>query len=478
MLVALQPSLIVVLHYTLTAAVMWRVLLRDNLLPTVRLAWVMVVALLPLVGPVAYLLFGEVRVRRAARRHARDVERRLRAVWANEATPDPVPAAYRPAFDMAQVTGRFPAVAGNHATLLAEDDAAMEDILAAIDAATDHVHVQFYIWLADRTGTRMAEAMMAAARRGVTARVIVDDVGSRPLLRSGLWPAMQAAGVRCTVALPVGNPLVEMLYQRVDLRNHRKIVVVDNALAWTGSRNCADQDFLPKSRFAPWVDLFLRIEGPVVRQFQEVFLHDWMIHTREDLGSLLTSASADLPDGFIGQVVASGPDQTTSGMSETFCALLYSARREVSISTPYFLPDPALHEAICAAALRGVTTRVILPERNDNPIIAAASEGLFLSLLRSGVRLHLFRPGLLHAKILTVDGRVAMIGSANLDRRSFDLNYECNLLLHSARSTGELDQRQASYVARSREVTLAEVARWSVFRRIRNNAVALAGPLL
>lgn len=469
---------LVLLHYTITALVIWRVLLRNNLLPPVRLAWVMVVALLPVLGPVAYLLFGEVRLSRADRRHARDVERRLREAWNPDDAHAAIPPYVEPAFSMGRATSDFPPVGGNTAVLLAEDNSAMDDMIAAIETARDHVHLLFYIWLPDQTGTRVAEAASAAAMRGVQVRVLVDHLGSRRLIRSELWTRMQAAGVVCRIALPIGNPLIETFYTRLDLRNHRKIVVVDNRVTWSGSRNCADMEFAIKPRFAPWIDILMRIEGPVVRQFQAVFLSDWMIHCDEDLGHLLVDAPPPVPQGFVGQVIASGPDQNLSGMSEILAAMLYSAHDRVTITTPYFLPDSALHEAICAAAMRGVATTLIVPERNDSWIVSAASEGLFQTLLASGVSIQLFKGGLLHSKIITVDGAFAMIGSANIDRRSFDLNYECNLLLLSQEVTSMLDARQESYLARARPLTRGEVHAWPVLRRIRNNAVALAAPIL
>ena len=474
----LHTVLLFGLHYLLTGLVIWRVLLRDRMEPVVRLAWVMVVAVVPVVGLLAYLLFGEVRVRRADRGRGRDIECQLLTAWGEGSGAALVPAVAIPAFAMGQATSGMGPVGGNRAVMLPEDDSALDDIVAHIDAASSTVHLLYYIWLPDGSGTRMAEAVIRAAGRGVTCRVLVDDVGSRRLTRSPLWRRMAEAGVQLAIALPVGNPLIEMLYKRLDLRNHRKIMVVDNRVTWAGSRNCADAAFAIKPRFAPWVDILMRVEGPVVRQFQAVFLRDWMMHAEGVPGDLLGTAPTALASGFPAQVVASGPDQSTSGMSETLCALLYAATDRVTITTPYFLPDPALLEAICAVARRGVKTTLILPERNDSRIIAAASEGLFATLLRSGVRLHLFRPGLLHAKILTVDGGLAMIGSANLDRRSFDLNYECNLLISSPEITAELDRRQQSYLERARIVEIDEVEDWSALRRIRNNAVALAGPLL
>jgi cardiolipin synthase len=369
-------------------------------------------------------------------------------------------------------------VGGNCGVLLPEDDSAIDDMVAHIDQARETVHVLFYIWLPDVSGTKMAEAVIAATARGVICRVLVDDLGSRRLIRSDLWRRMAAAGVRLAIAMPMGNPLIESLYKRLDLRNHRKVVVVDNHVTWSGSRNCADAAFAIKPRYAPWVDVLMRLEGPVVRQFQAVFLHDWMVYADEGPVDLLGALPSVFEGGFAAQVVASGPDQAVSGMSATLCALLYAARMQVTITTPYFLPDAALLKALCACAQRGVQTTLILPEHNDSRIIAAASEGLYSTLLASGVRIYLFRPGLLHAKILTVDGKFAMIGSANLDRRSFDLNCECNLLISSDEISQALDTRQDSYRQRARLLTAVEVSDWSALRRIRNNAMALAGPLL
>ena len=466
------------LHYLLIALMIWRLLLREQMEPVVRLAWIMVVAIIPFIGVLTYLLFGEVRMRRTDRYRANDVKLQLLSALGGDYGHSPVPEVAAPAFAMGLATSGMGPVGGNRGVLLPEDDSAIEDMVAHIDQASDTVHVLFYIWLPDASGTKMAEAVIAAAARGVICRVLVDDLGSRRLIRSELWQRMAAAGVRLAIALPMGNPLVETLYKRLDLRNHRKVVVVDNRVTWSGSRNCADAAFAIKPRYAPWVDVLMRLEGPVVRQFQAVFLHDWMVYADEGPVDLLGSLPVVFEHGFAAQVVASGPDQAVSGMSATLCALLYAARVQVTITTPYFLPDAAVLKALCASAQRGVQTTLILPENNDSRIIAAASEGLYSALLASGVRIHLFRPGLLHAKILTVDSKFAMIGSANLDRRSFDLNCECNLLISSDEISQALDARQDSYRQRARTLTAVEVSDWSALRRIRNNAMALAGPLL
>ncbi|MDO5370589.1 cardiolipin synthase [Paracoccus sp. (in: a-proteobacteria)] len=469
----------IMLHAVAALAVSARVLMRPRLEPPVRLAWLLVIVVLPLAGILGYLLFGEIRLRRGylqTRRHVRD---RLGGHWrrGRHDLAGALPDHAEPVIRCAHAVGGFPAVAGNDLHLLPEDDSALDAIAAEIDAARDHVHLLFYIWLPDRSGGRIADAAIRAAERGVTVRVIVDAVGSRLLVRSAHWERMRAAGVECHAAYPVVYPLLQVLFQRIDLRNHRKIVVVDNAVAFTGSRNCADMAFAIKPRFAPWIDILVRIEGPVVRQMQTAFLADWMSYTGQDLGHMLDVAPPSQGRA-IAQVIATGPDRRQASMSDTITTLIHSARHHLTITTPYYVPQAPLDSAIRTVARRGVRVTLILPERNDSLFVNATSEGLWYALLSAGVEMRLFQPGLIHSKIITVDGRMAMLGSANLDRRSFELNYELNLVVVDEALTAELDERQRSYVARARPLTLAEVRRWPWWRRLRNNILALAAPLL
>ncbi|WP_134724482.1 cardiolipin synthase [Paracoccus luteus] len=456
-----------------------RVLMRPRLEPSVRLAWILVIESLPLVGIVAYLFFGEIRMNRRERQRRADIRARLTGLRGPEAVAlAEVPPFAQPVLAANRAAGGFRALAGNAVHLLPEDDGAIDELVAAIDAAVDHVHLLFYIWLPDRSGVRVAQAAARAAARGVTVRVLVDALGSRGFMRSPHWAALRRAGALCHGAGAIRLPLVQALIQRIDLRNHRKIVVIDHAIGMTGSRNCADAAFAVKPRFAPWIDVMLRVEGPVVHQMQGVFLQDWMSATGEDLGPMLTRDPPAPAGTGIAQVVATGPDVRRGSLADCMATMIHGARRSITISTPYYVPVPALDAAIRGAALRGVRVTMILPARNDSLLVGATSEGFFWGLAQAGVRLMLFGPGLLHAKIITVDGCMAMVGSANLDRRSFELNYEMNLMIVDQATTAELDRRQQSYVARARPLRLAAIRRWTPWRRLRNNLLALASPLL
>jgi cardiolipin synthase len=359
-----------------------------------------------------------------------------------------------------------------------DSNSAVETMIADIDAATDHVHLTFYIWLTDRNGLKMVEALKRAAARGVTCRAMADDLGSRDLIRSAHWKDLAAAGVHVASALPIGNPLLKPLRGRLDLRNHRKILVIDDQVTYCGSQNCADPEFLVKKKYAPWVDVMIRFEGPIARQNQYLFASDWMSYANEDIDELLKQ-SIDAPrHGMTCQVIGTGPTFRFSAMPELFESLFHAARRELTITTPYYVPNSSMQDALCAAAWRGVTTTIVFPARNDSWVVGGASRSYYEELLEAGVKIHEFEGGLLHAKTLTLDGDITLMGSANMDRRSFDLNYENNILFYDPQLTAEMRARQDQYMARSHPVTLDRVRGWSLPRRLWNNTLATLGPIL
>jgi cardiolipin synthase A/B len=469
---------------TYVALLTWfiaRAILRPHREPASRIAWITVLLVLPLAGMVAYTLLGETHIgrRRAARRR-----RASNALVAPGAVVDPsldppgIPDRFVPLFQAGRSVNGFEALGGNRAMLMADAPATVDALVADIDAATSHAHLSFYIWLPDNSGQRVAQALCRAASRGVACRAMVDALGSRRLIGSPHWRDMQEAGVKLATALPIGNPLLRPLLGRIDLRNHRKIVVIDNRITYCGSWNCADPEFRIKPKFAPWVDAMMRFDGSIARQNQHLFLTDWMSQVPEDLSPLLLEPPPSTAGIVTAQVIGTGPTVRYSAMPEVFETLLFSARRELVISTPYYVPGESTQAALCACARRGVVTKVVFPARNDSRIVAAASRSYYADLLASGVEIYEYRPGLLHTKSLTVDGEITLIGSANLDRRSFELNYENNILLCDADLTAAMRRRQETYLADSNRVTPEEVASWPVYRRLWNNAVAMLGPVL
>jgi cardiolipin synthase len=473
----------VIVHFALQAALIVQAILRPHRDPSSRIAWIVVLVTTPVLGIIAYLLLGSVSIGRS--RIAR-VEKVLEempnptdipGMTVKEIQP-PGNSRFDHVFRMGYSVNGFEPIGGNCAELLADSCAAIDAMIRDIDAAKDHVHLNFYIWLTDNSGTKMAEAVCRAARRGVVCRVMADGLGSRGIIRSPLWQAMKEAGAKIAVALPIGNTPLAPIWTRVDLRNHRKILIIDNRITYCGSQNCADPEFRVKPKYAPWVDAMVRFEGPIARQNQMLFASDWMAHVDEDLKGLIMEPWTEHRKGFVAQVVGTGPTVRYSAMPEIFESLMYSAREELIITTPYYVPDEPMQAALCASGRRGVKTTLIVPKKNDSWFVAAASHSYYAALLDSGVRIFEYEGGLLHTKSLTIDEQMGLIGSANMDRRSFELNYENNILFHDEPLTKQIRERQLSYQWQSHEVTKEQVAAWSVTRRFFNNAIAMLGPVL
>jgi cardiolipin synthase len=479
MITSLWVGLVLLVHL----AFIGRAILRRHREPASRLAWVVVMVALPVVGILAYLLVGETNIGRDRAARLRDVLARLPDVSATPGAdaqslrPD-VPDRFAPLFEAGRSVNGYAPVGGNRARLMADSNAAVESMIEDIDAARDHVHLTFYIWLPDNNGLKVVEALKRAAARNVSCRAMADALGSRTLLASEHWQALRDAGVHVATALPIKNLILRPLRGRIDLRNHRKILVVDNRITYCGSQNCADPEFRIKAKYAPWVDAVMRFEGPIARQNQHLFLSDWMAQGSEDLGNLLHQPLPPGEAGFTAQVIGTGPTSWNSAMPEVFETLMYAARRELVITTPYYVPNESMQSALSACARRGVATTVIFPAKNDSWIVAAASRSYYGDLLAAGVRIFEYAGGLLHTKSLTLDGEVTLIGSANMDRRSFDLNYENNILFFDQAMTGEMRRRQEAYLAQSRPVTADDVSRWPLYRRLWNNTIAMLGPVL
>jgi cardiolipin synthase A/B len=485
MILTLHHSLLVLAFMTLAETmVLVRILLRPHRDPASRIAWIVVVAALPLIGMLAYLLLGEVNIGRSRVKRLHAVLERMEQI-SRHAGGDKtdfastVPERYDHLFSLGHSISGFHPVGGNTARLLPGSNETIDAMAADINSATDHVHLLFYIWLPDHNGAKIVEALKRAAGRGVICRVMADDLGSRGIIRSEHWQAMRTAGVRVATGLPIGNPLLRLFEGRIDLRNHRKIVVIDDRITYCGSQNCADPEFRVKAKYAPWVDAVIRFEGPIARQNQFLFACDWMTYFDENLDQLLSKPlPPSMPGGISAQVIGTGPTVRFSAMPEMFESLMFAARREIVATTPYYVPDESLHGALCTTAYRGVDTTIVFPARNDSRFVGAASRSYYADLLNAGVKIYEYKDGLLHTKSLTLDGEVTLIGSANMDRRSFELNYENNILFYDSTLTGAVRERQREYIARSTRITKETVAAWPPSRRLWNNLIATLGPVL
>ncbi|MCP4784505.1 MAG: cardiolipin synthase [Fuerstiella sp.] len=460
-----------------------RAILRPHRDPASRIAWVIVIAVISVLGVIVYVLLGETNIGRRRIERSKEVLARMPALTVESGSESnhpeaDIPEPYDHLFRTAHSISGFPTVGGNSAQLFSVSDETIGSMVNDIDAAQDHVHLLFYIWLTDNNGLRVADALRLAAARGVTCRAMADSLGSRLMIGSEHWEAMKDAGVHLGVALPIGNPFLRPLHGRIDLRNHRKIVVIDHRITYCGSQNCADAEFRLKPKFAPWVDAVMRFNGPIAQQNQHLFVSDWMTYVDEDLVPMLNAPVKAETSGFAAQAFGTGPTVRHSAMPEMFESLMFAARREIVITTPYYVPDESMQNALCAAARRGVDTTIVFPARNDSSVVSAASHSYYADLLAAGVKIREYVGGLLHTKSFTIDEVVTLIGSANMDRRSFDLNYENNILLYDAALTADMRRLQEHYISKSNAVTNEIVSRWPVRTRLWNNAIAMLGPVL
>ena len=465
-----------VLHASLFCLVSLRILARPQLNTHTRTAWILVLLVLPLFGIALYLLIGEIHFSGPDRRRMdAAVAATAPAVLASGAAPDLL--RWGPASGFATSINGFGVTTGNRAELLQSPEGARQRLIKDLDAATTTISVLYYIWLDDQTGRRTADALIRAAGRGVHCRAVVDAVGSRDFIASETWKRLQHAGVETAVVLPIGNPFRTLLQRRLDLRNHRKITVIDGRVCHCGSQNCTDAAFAPKARFAPWVDVMARFEGPVAHQMNLLFAQSWLAEHPGQLEDF-TRQVPDDSAGFAAQAVGTGPNITRNVAEQLFSRIICTARRELIITTPYFVPGEVVYAAILGAAFAGARVTLILPRRNDSRFVARASRSCYPQLIHAGVTIAEYNGGLLHAKTMTVDGKLTFIGSSNMDIRSFDLNFENDILLHDEQFTADIRQRQLDYLAHSTLVDPGEVRAWPTWKRIWYNAFATLGPLL
>lgn len=464
---------------------------RRPLTPT--LAWLVAINTIPLVGIAAFLLIGDMRLRSSRQPRKRDFtdEHIAPAIqrW-RDADLEWEDAQHRfdPVKDYAEAAGGLPALKGHHLDLLATDVDFFDRLIDDINAAEHEVFFTTYIWFACNASARLCDALIAAHNRGVDVRVMVDDAGRRLADHGSDLDRLERVGIAVVRALPVS--FKRLAFRRLDARNHRKLAAIDARLAYCGSHNVTDPSFRSSGRRAigPWIDATVRVEGPTAEAIRLVILRDLEYDADEQVdpprppappvprdGPHIAGASGD---GSLVQLVASSSAQGQRGVLEqAFHTALYAARTRVWITTPYFCPEDSVLAAIIATARRGVEVRLIVPERNDNRLVAAAEQSLWPELLDAGVRIYRYTPALLHTKTMLIDGDLGVIGSANMDIRSFEINLEATIFAFDPAFAAELERLAERYMDKSEELTIESAhRRWPI--RLRDHVALLAKQLL
>ncbi len=501
--------------YLLTLILVRWVLLLKKDSPASTVAWIMAIVLVPYLGGLLFVVFGVNRVNRRAELKAAG-DARIDAVTPtldeHQVTPEEaVGEPDRTVMRLLSAVNRFPAVGGNRVEVLDDTNRALGLIRREIAAATSSIHLEYYIWKPDRTGTALRDLLVEKAAEGVTVRFLYDGVGSMWLSRRWLRP-LRDAGAEVASFLP-GASFRERW--SLNLRNHRKIVVVDGRVAFTGGMNVGDE-YLglaraggwrgwfgapAKERRRFWRDTHLRVEGPAASQLQQVFAEDWYFATGAVLGDDAESGNepaggrigAHFPkfepdaagDGAVVQCVPGGPSGPTAagersvprGLPNLFFTAITAAERSIDLTTGYFVPPLAIVQALEAAAWRGVRVRLLVPGVGGKPWSIFAGRSDYDVLLRAGVEIHEYHAGTLHAKTLTVDGTWSFVGSANLDARSFYLNFEVNLALYDDATAVRLGERFDADLTHATRVTAEDRAARASWRALAENFCRMFAPV-
>lgn len=472
-------GLATLLGYGLTLLLLPVVLLTKKEQPVSTVAWVMAIVTMPLIGGVLFAVFG---VNRVARRRLQSKQRAHESVSGllppiaegqalQDAECGPVPGALR---RVARQLGNTRAMWGNEVVVLHDADRVFEEIEAAIRSARSSIHLEYYIWQPDRTGTRLRNLLIEKAREGIKVRFLYDTLGSIWLTRRFLQP-MRDAGIHVATFVP-GRTFFERW--SINLRSHRKIIIVDGRVGFTGGMNVGDEYLGRDPFFGYWRDTHLRLRGPVVLQLQEVFALDWSYATREQLYQPELYPMAAQTGGVTAQVLAGGPDDEESTFHTLMFTAITEARQSVTLMTSYFVPPPAIVTALETAALRGVRVRIMVSGPKTYWFTRHACRSYYDALLQAGAEIYEYRRGQQHAKSLAIDQCWSMVGTPNCDARSLFLNFEVAVAIYDATITEQLNEHFEQDVRDTLRIERATWSQRSTCDRLKENFCRMFSPVL
>ncbi len=356
--------------------------------------------------------------------------------------------------------------------MLADYDGTIDRLIADIDAARDHVHLLYYIIGDDDTAERVVDALARAVDRGLVCRVLADSLGSRPAF-DRLLPRLHKHGILAEETMRVG--LFRRKTGRIDLRNHRKIAVIDGAIGYTGSQNLIDSTFKPGLDYE---ELNVRLAGPIALELQAVFAEDWYLETGEILSDHRYFPDPRIAGTIAAQALPSGPGYPRENNQRLIVSLIHAANKRIVITMPYLIPDDALMQALGTAVLRGVEVTLVVPLQMDQILVCLAQRSYYEDMIDSGIRICCYGKAFLHAKHVTIDDSIAWIGSSNLDIRSFALNAEIVVLLYDRGVCARLAEEQARYLREGEFIDPATWRKRPLRRKVAENLARLLSPLL
>jgi cardiolipin synthase len=454
-------------------------IIPGNRRPTTAMAWLLGIFFVPALGLILFLLFGNFKLSRRRIEQQQQVNERVRAgsaALSDVASEYSGPEWVQSAAELNRRLGSIPLVDGNHVELIPGYPDSIRAMTEAVRKAKRFVNAEFYIMSTDHVTDDLLTALEEAADRGVQVRVLFDHIGTlRVKGYNRLLKRLKASRIQWRRMLPLLP--IHGQWRRPDLRNHRKIMVIDGEIAFTGSQNLIEPSYNnPKHRKAgrEWIELMACLRGPIVPTLNVVFATDWLSETDESLEDQLQLTAEPSPGGVTAQVVPSGPGFTTENNLRLFNTLIYSAQHRISVCSPYFVPDDSLLYAITTAAQRGVDVELFVSEKGDQFLVHHAQQSYYEALLRAGVRIYLYKaPFVLHAKHFTIDDEVAVLGSSNMDMRSFSLNLEVSVMLLGADIVNSMRAVEDTYRDISHELLLEDWMRRPLAARYVDNVARL-----
>ena len=460
--------------YSISVLGLVLVVLLENRNPLKTIPWIIVLLMLPGVGLIFYVVFGQDNRRRRiiSRRTYRRIMRPLRAD-APRQDKCVVPPTYRPLMNMLNRNGRTPLLYGSRIDIYTRGEDKFDAFLEALRGARHHIHLQYYIFADDEIGRCVRQVLIERARAGVEVRVLYDDVGCWNV-PNRFFDEMRREGIEVYAFLRVVFPL---LTSKVNYRNHRKVAVIDGRTGFMGGMNIADR-YVRGTAWGAWRDTHFRIEGKGVHGLQSAFLIDWYVVSRQLVKGKAYYPNEEFFDDNLMQILAGGPTGRWRVLLQAFIFCITNAKRYLYIQTPYFLPTEGLTQALQTAALGGVDVRLMLPERSDTRSANLASHSYLEDMLRAGVKVYFYRAGFLHSKLLLADDELACIGSANFDFRSFEHNFEINAFVYHRPFAERLRRMFMDDLKECMPIRASDWMRRPLPRRLIESFLRLFSPLL
>lgn len=452
-----SSSLILLSYWLIIVATTLRIVMRRK--PTsFVVAWLLVIYIVPALGVILYFLLGDAHIGQQRIKRAQAMRPTIQT-FIHKLNDYPyiftekVSNVAKPLFQLCKYQTGLNGINGNHIELINTPNDIFDHLINDINQAKSNIEMVFYIWNKGGRADEVEEALIQAVKRGVVCRIILDSAGSRKFLKTQESKRMKEAGVIIIECLKVN--LLRFMFRRLDLRQHRKVAIIDNYITYTGSMNIVDPRFFKQNKnVGEWVDVMIRMNGPITTLMGAIYASDWQLETGKELILPKITDFAEIPEEkkHIMQIIPSGPGYAENMIQQSLLTAIYSAQHSIIFTTPYLVPSDDLVQAICTAAQRGVKVIIIVPQKNDSLMVEWASRAFFSDFLENGVKLFQFKHNLLHTKSVLIDNQLSLVGTVNLDMRSLWLNFELTTVIDDTEFAQNLGKLLSQYLKSSEQI--------------------------